>query len=78
MDFLDTPTMAQLSIQFVSVPDEDHVVAELLAADQEFGHVARRDSRVVVVLYQSEGKAVEVELEQFIDLLSRAKAGLRE
>jgi hypothetical protein len=68
--------MAQLRIQFASVPDEEHVVAEMLAADEEFGHIARRDSRVVVVLYQSEGNAVEIEFEQFVDLLTRAKAGL--
>lgn len=70
--------MTTLRIQFASVPDEDNVIAELLADEREFAHVAQQGNQEIVAIYQATGDAREIDMPSLIDLLQRAKQGLRQ
>lgn len=69
--------MTTLRIQFASVPDEDNVIAELLADEREFAHVAQRGNQEIVAIYQATGDALEIDLASLVALLQRAQEGLR-
>jgi len=69
--------MTELSYRFVSFPEEDDVLAELLADDIVFAHVVRRDAKTVVAVDPSEGVTLEIDVDELIDLLQSARESLR-
>jgi len=70
--------MTQLAYQLVNDPDEDFdVIAELLADDKEFAHVVRRNDKAAIVIYQSPGVMLEIDVDELIGLLQSARESLR-
>lgn len=68
--------MGELEVLMASWPDEDDLVAEIWRGDSYVGDVRRRQSRLLVNLYPTDGSSDDIELGELLEAFARARSRL--